>query len=36
MPYEIAASELRYMDTLTDFVSFVTQECRAAGWIFRG
>src|SRR5262245_38664721 len=36
MPYEIATSELRYIDTLADFVSLVTKECRATGWIFRG
>lgn len=36
MPYEIASSDLRFVRSLSEFVSFVSDECYEPGWIFRG
>ena len=36
MPYELASSELAYISSLADFVSFISNECCERGWIFRG
>ncbi len=36
MPFEVESSEFLWVDSLVDFVSFITSECRDTGWIYRG